>query len=134
MKKLSKTLLCASVALILGSGSAFAKGKIGMKGGHNRQSGFRPSVEFNQNGTVTPKTTLIGQISFIDEKTGTLKITDADGKETSVLVNPFTKIRLNDSKDEKSISDIKKGDWILYSLFNTETEKKIAARIYVKTK
>ena len=132
MKKLSKTLLCASVALILGSGSAFAKTRNGMKARNYCQPGFRPSVEYNQNRSVTPKASLIGKISFVEEKTGTLKITDTDGKETSVIISPFTKIRVDDANDEKTISDIKKGDWILYSLFNTETEKKIAARIYVK--
>lgn len=132
MKRLSKTLLCAAIALILGTGSAFAKGKNGVKGGHHRMPGSGKNHELHQN--TKEKSILMGQITAIDEKTGLLKISDADGKEITITVTPFTKIRINNEKEEKSVSDIKKNDWIVYSLFNTETEKKIASRIFVKNK
>lgn len=134
MKKLTKTLLCSAIALIIGTGSAFAKGRNTMNTGNKNMPGKANRIELRANDKITAKTELLGKITSVDEKNEVIKISDADGKETEVTVTPFTKIRINDEKAEKTVSDIKKGDWILYSLFNTETEKKIAARIYVKTK
>ena len=134
MKKLTKTLLCSAIALIIGTGSAFAKGRNKMNTGNKNMPGKANRMELRANDETTAKTALLGKITSVDEKNDVIKISDADGKETEVTVTPFTKIRINDEKAEKTVSDIKKGDWILYSLFNTETEKKIAARIYVKTK
>lgn len=132
MKKFSKTLLCGAIALILGTGSAFAKGRNGMKPANSPKMVNKNASVLNQNGTPSQKTVLIGQISSVDEKAGILKISDADGKEFSVTVIPFTKVRINDSKEEKNISDLTKGDWVLYSVYNTDTEQKIASRIFVK--
>lgn len=134
MKKLTKTLLCSAIALIIGTGSAFAKSRNKMNTGNKNMPGKANRMELRANDKTTDKTELLGKITSVDEKNEVIKISDADGKETEVTVTPFTKIRINDEKAEKTVSDIKKGDWILYSLFNTETEKKIAARIYVKTK
>lgn len=134
MKKLTKTLLCSAIALIIGTVSAFAKGRNTMNTGNKNMPGKANRMELRANDKTTAKTELLGKITSVDEKNEVIKISDADGKETEVTVTPFTKIRINDEKAEKTVSDIKKGDWILYSLFNTETEKKIAARIYVKTK
>ena len=134
MKKLTKTLLCSAIALIIGTGSTFAKGRNKMNTGNKNMPGKANRMELRANDETTTKTALLGKITSVDEKNEVIKISDADGKETEVTVTPFTKIRINDEKAEKTLSDIKKGDRILYSLFNTETEKKIAARIYVKTK
>lgn len=134
MKRFSTTLFCAALVLILGTGSAFAKGKNGMHTEKKRMSEKSNRMELKGADRPNAKTALLGKIASIDEKNGVLNIADADGKETAIIISPFTKIRINDEKAEKTVSDIKKGDWILYSLFNTETEKKIAARIYVKTK
>ncbi|MCQ2585542.1 MAG: hypothetical protein MJ185_08120 [Treponema sp.] len=133
MKKLTKTLLCSAIALIIGTGSAFAKGRNKMNTGNKNMPGKANRMELRANDETTSKTALLGKIVSIDEKNGVLNIADADGKETAIIISPFTKIRINDEKAEKTVSDIKKGDWILYSLFNTETEKKIASRIYVKS-
>lgn len=133
MKKLTKTLLCSAIALIIGTGSAFAKGRNKMNTGNKNMPGKANRMELRANDETTSKTALLGKIVSIDEKNGVLNIADADGKETAIIISPFTKIRINDEKAEKTVSDIKEGDWILYSLFNTETEKKIASRIYVKS-
>lgn len=165
MKRLTKTLLCAAIAVTIGTGSVFASGKSRMPEAPKSRPGFekgpempksenrfekRPDMKPGKNGfKMHPgmdrnrkgpfKDALIGQVSSVDEKNGTMKIADADGKETTVIICPFTKIFVADNskeapKGEKTVSDIKKGDWVLYSVFKTETEKKVAARVFVKNK
>lgn len=134
MKRFTKILACAVCAATVGTGTMFARGRGGFD--RNRDvKGFagRGFVVGTESGTtVSRPSLLIGQVSSVDEKNGTLKIADVDGKETVVAVSPFTRIHLNDSKDAKTIADIKKNDWVMYSLYNTETEKKLASRIIVK--
>jgi len=138
MKKLGKTLLCTAFAVVLGAGTMFAQGRGNMNRGEGFERGMGKGMGRNcqiaEDGTVTPPKAMIGQVTAIDEKNGTIKIADLDGKETVVSVSPFTQICVDDSKDLKSISDISKGNWIMYALYNTETEKKLACRIFVKTK
>ena len=64
---------------------------------------------------------------------------DADENEKSVKITPFTRIekRKDNSDSEKkfeklSVSDIKKGDWLIVSVFETDTKSKIASRILVE--
>lgn len=127
MKRFTKLLMCAACMAVIGTGTMFAKGK-----GNGGRGDINRKMMLTDNSNVTRPFDLIGQISSVDEKKGTLTIADMDGKETVVAVSPFTHIRLSDSKDEKTISDIKKNDWVMYSLFNTETEKKVVSRIFVK--
>jgi len=137
MRKITKLLVCAACIAVIGTGSLFAKGKGGM-GGHGGRDGFGRMKGMNVTTDADGKTTIVraadlmGQVSAVDEKNGTVTIQDLDGKKTVLSVNPFTCIRLYDSRTDKTISDIKKGDWIMYSLFNTETENKVASRIIVK--
>jgi len=134
MEKMTKLLVCAACVAAIGTGSLFAKGKGGM-GGHDGRDGFgrmNVTTDANGNTTITRPYDLMGQVSAVDEKAGTVTIQDLDGKKIVLSVNPFTCIRLYDSRSDKTISDIKKGDWIMYSLFNTETENKVASRIIVK--
>lgn len=137
MRKITKILVCAAVVATIGTGSLFAKGKGGM-GGHDGRDGFgkmkgvNVTTDADGNTTITRSYDLMGQVSAVDEKGGTVTIQDLDGKKTVLAVNPFTRIRIYDSNSDKTISDIKKGDWIMYSLYNTETENKVASRIIVK--
>ncbi len=135
MKKITKFLVCAACVAVIGTGSLFAKGKGGMggHGGHDGLGKFTVTTDADGKATVVRATDLMGQVNAVDEKNGTVTIQDLDGKKIVVSVNPFTRIRLYDSTSDKTISDIKKGDWIMYSLFNTETETKVASRIIVKT-
>lgn len=128
MKRFTKALLCSTVALILGTGSVFAKGKNGM---NRNLRNVKPQRIHSQNFSEQ-KMTLLGQISAIDTENSSIKIKDADGKENIISIIPFTRILISNSKDQNEITDLKAGDWIMYSLFNTETEKKIANRIIVK--
>lgn len=127
MKRFTKLLMCAACVAVIGTGTMFARGR-----GNGGRGDINRKLMLTDNSNVTRPFDLIGQVSSVDEKKGTLTIADMDGKETVVAVSPFTHILISDSKDEKSISDIKKNDWIMYSLFNTETEKKVASRVYVK--
>ncbi|MCI7798190.1 MAG: hypothetical protein MR555_00555 [Spirochaetia bacterium] len=79
----------------------------------------------------------IGQVTEITSDSISFK--DADENEKSVKITPFTRIekRKDNSDSEKkfeklSVSDIKKGDWLIVSVFETDTKSKIASRILVE--
>ena len=79
----------------------------------------------------------IGQVTEITSDSISFK--DADENEKSVKITPFTRIekRKDNSDSEKkfeklSVSDIKKGDWLIVSVFETDTKAKIASRILVE--
>ena len=101
---------------------------------------------------------LTGVVKGINEKAGTVTVINADGKDETVCVNPFTRINflpsvppafekndagdLKDSKDSKEkrmkgpsflkLSDIAKGDWVLISTYKTETKLPVASKVTVK--
>ena len=79
----------------------------------------------------------IGQVTEITSDSISFK--DADENEKSVKITPFTRIEKHkdnsdsEKKFEKlSVSDIKKGDWLIVSVFETDTKSKIASRILVE--
>ena len=79
----------------------------------------------------------IGQVTEITSDSISFK--DADENEKYVKITPFTRIekRKDNSDSEKkfeklSVSDIKKGDWLIVSVFETDTKSKIASRILVE--
>lgn len=136
MKKGTKILVCAACVAMLGTGSLFAKGRDGMggKGGHDGFGKMYRTTDAAGNIVAVRPNTLMGQVKSVDENTGTVKLADLDGREIVITVNPFTRIRLDDSTSDKTISDIKAGNWVMYSLYNTETQVKVADRIVVKSK
>lgn len=84
----------------------------------------------------------IGTVSRISASDGTITVRDADGNETTVHINPFTYIKLFDPQkaDRKlsrdtdktaqpslTISDIKRGDYVMVRKLNGSTTKTIEA-------
>ena len=88
---------------------------------------------------------LIGSVTSVNASAGLLTVKDADGKETQVHVNPFTRLHpmpkapAADEKSEKKrpelnelkLSDLKNGDWVAVKKMKTETKTIEAARIVV---
>lgn len=75
-----------------------------------------------------PKIDLMGTITAIDKNNKIITIKNADGKETKVHVNPYTKIgkpempgKHGQKPEKHSFDDMKIGDWIALNKFVTET-------------
>ena len=128
MKKIAKILISAACFTAIGTGTMFAR----ERGEYRKINDSGRRIEIEKNDTLVRPVDLIGKVSSVDEKAGTLTVADMDGKETVMAISPFTRINAIDSRDDITISDIKKNAWIMYSLFNTETERKVASRVYVK--
>ena len=110
---------------------------------HNQN--MMPKMKFQHGGIENA--VLLGTVTAINEASSMLTVKDADGKETQVHVNPFTRLHpmpktpVPDEKSEKEkkrpefnelkLSDLKNGDWIAVTKMKTETKTIEAARIVV---
>lgn len=148
-KALIKTI--AASALILGLGSSvFASGRRQSPHdnpmGHNSEWNAAPqkfscgAMPHEKGGAGMKDISLLGTVSAIDTGKQLVTVKDADGKETQVHVNPFTRLVLfekpgapGDGKNanEVKIDDIKVGSWIAVSKFENDTKTLEARRIVV---
>lgn len=100
---------------------------------------------------------LLGTITSVNTESKILTVKDADGKETQVHVNPFTRLKErkrpadndrlpaqknkkadqtqnnfpNPENDELELADLKAGDWVAVKKMKAETKTIEAARIIV---
>lgn len=175
MTKTTKTVAAFTMAALL-SGVAFAQEK---KSDDKGKADF-PAPDFRErkmphmmNGmwaANTDSSLIIGKIKSIDNDSGKIKVTNADGKDIDILATPFTRIVLEPTKEErdkmreemrelrmnaksdktdseaefakarkmeppatKTVTDLKKGTWIVVSSFNTDTKARVAQMIFAKT-
>jgi len=159
MKKSTKVFAAFTFAALVTGGTMFAQNANGNGRGVNpnpdcpqigmmRHHGFGGGFKDDQK-------VIMGQVKSVDEKNGLVKVTNVDGKDVEVKVVPFTKIRLtptncprlpiptqatdkNDKNEQlppppapSTISDIKKGDWVAITTYNTETKTTVANHIKV---
>lgn len=74
---------------------------------------------------------IIAQVSSVDKDSFTVK--DADGKSIKIAVTPFTVITASTTKGKSSnISELKENDWVRVKVEKTETETKVARKVFVK--
>lgn len=141
MNKIIKIMVSAAVLAVLAGGNTFARSRNmeGKRKSHNVQSeNVSSNIRMNikrgynrRNSDIIEDKVLIGIVKSIDDKNGKLTLINSDGKDVSVIVNPFTVI-FSDEKKEKTFSNIKIGKWVKVSLFKTETEIPVAARISIE--
>ena len=99
-------------------------------------------------GNGISKADLIGSVSAVNAEKSIVTVKDADGKETQVHVNPFTRIRerltpdgnktnrrnLNRDDNILALSDLKAGDYVAVTKFDSETKTIEASKIIVAEK
>ncbi len=90
---------------------------------------------------------LMGTVKSVNTETNVVVISDCDGSETKVHVNPITRIvplpqlppKPEDEKPEPgerkfaTLSDVKSGSWVIVKNFNTDTKTAEAAIIGIFT-
>ena len=169
---ITKSLAAAAILLAVGITPVFAKGNANAKNNSNNQQ-QRQQNQLNQKsaksdatgragknaggrhgGKMLSNPDVMGTVTAISEKDSTVTIKNADGKETVIHVNPFTRITkiltveekealksddtTNTTKTQKAVSltiaDIKKGDWIAVAKMETETKVLEAKQIAVQVK
>mgnify|MGYP006916145515 CR=1 FL=1 len=112
-KKLFTTAAVAALVLAFGAGSAFANGK------KIPESNF-PKHRHEAHGQID----LSGTVSAVNTDSKTLTVTDADGKETQVHVNPLTKMNsFSSGKERKSSASTKEKEPV-----SSNEERKAAKR------
>ena len=101
-----------------------------------QRSGFAPAAPAGKslpkrNGFAPArKPDLMGTVSAVSQDNKILTVKDADGKETQVHVNPFTRfVTLGDKAKKSALSDVQAGDWVVVSRFKGETKTMEASRI-----
>ena len=158
MRKTFRTAAVVTMMAVMAGGSVFAKSK-------KSENPRRPDVQVpdaehrdlrgpeKMHGLpgMDPKNTVIGKVKSVDEKNGTVTLSNADGKNVDFIVTPFTHIMIQKEgelppKIEKAksgekpelppkpaLTDIKEGSWAMISSFEQDTTAKIAASVHVKT-
>lgn len=160
-KSLFTSVAVAALVFGIGTGSAFANSSSNFRGnpfGHHTGGNFGRNFEMGNHqmpgmghfhgGIEFGKSDLLGTVVSVSLDSKTIIVKDADGKETSVHVNPLTRIHNlpeKPSAEEKSerkrgerpeisevkLADLKKGDWVAVRKMDTETKTIEAARILV---
>lgn len=165
MKKSIITVVAVSALLFgMGTSQVFARSNTNNRGnpwghpmGPNSERNFDPrNSDFQNEGHpmhgmhdgMMGGFDLLGTVSSVDAGKQLVTIKDADGKETQVHVNPFTRIHefalpeepqpKNNSRpeiNELKLEDLKAGTWVAVKKFKGETKVLEGARILVaKTK
>ncbi|MBQ6781882.1 MAG: hypothetical protein IJP62_11760 [Treponema sp.] len=156
MKKTGiKTLLVTALVLGLAVTPAIAKSNPWNKGEKNSSHNERMHNRDDENipgrkGGFMGGAAVVGTVSAISADKQLLTIKDADGNETYVHVNPFTRIESFLPPEEKDVtkaktkemphpnalefSDVKTGDWVAVRKMETETKVLEARHIVVAKK
>lgn len=138
-QKLCKTtfIACAMAAMIMAPAAAHP-----FRDAPDRHPERRPERECPKFPDFQEKEILMGTVKSVDTEKNIIVVTDADGKDKSVHVNPMTHITkmlpppTKDRPpvfDELPLSEIKNGMWVTVKDFNTGTETIEAEHINVKT-
>ena len=171
-KTVITTVAVVTLVFGLGTTAAFAKGN--RSWGQNQQNcpqqnrnmppqmgmqngmGMNPmmgmmGMGMRQGGMKKEKADLFGTVSAVSTDKKILTVKDADGKETQVHVNPFTRLHAFPTAEERkaafenrksgekkmpaentlTISDVKVGDWVSVTKLGGETKTIEAGRICV---
>lgn len=142
MKKTSKTIMVLICITALGTSSAFAR-----KNNRGRQQPLPQQASctnFCGRGGMKNESekVVIGTVKSADSKSMTVVITDTEGKDQKISVTPFTRIHSciqpqNRSRTQNippeilTISDLRKNEWVMIKLFDTETSTPSASKILV---
>lgn len=97
--------------------------------------GFGAGMGFGRFGGQDTKQTM-GVVSSVNKDNGMITVTDVDGKDTQIHINPATRIIEDNTRRPElaEIGSIKKDDWVMVSTFNTDTKTSEAAFIFIRNK
>lgn len=141
MKKAGIRLI-AAIAIIMGTSttSVFANGFCFNQSGYGHRNGYNNmqnrGMHYNRS---MMQTDILGTITAISTDSKIITVKDIDGKESSVHINPITKL-LKISKQDTGVrnnnrqidfTDIKTGDWVIIRNLYSETKIFEAAEIIV---
>ncbi len=164
MKKTVFTTV-AVAALVFGLGSSAVFAKDNRFSGQGRQNFPQQNEEMPEGmgmrhdgmGMGMERADLFGTVSAISTEKNTLTIKDADGKETQVHINPFTRLHSLPTEEERkaafenkkpgergnmgerklpfentlTLADVKVGDWVMVSKLGGETKTVEAGKICI---
>jgi len=154
MKKITKHIFVSALIAVILSSTAFAQEIKSQKNfpQQNFENTKKENKGFKRNGFNNhfqfqfPKEedVAIGKVKSINTNTGIITIINADSKEESFAVTPFTLIMIQDDsqrpepldkREERkpsTIADLYKGDWVLITTFDTNTKTQVAEKIFSK--
>ncbi len=166
-KTLIKTIAVSSIIAGFGTASVFARSNKNVNPynhpmGPDSEKGFE--YHHSENGRMNHRlpvngfsmfnpmhgADILGTVTSIDDNKQLITVKDADGNETKVHVNPFTRLvqfekpaeRTADTADKRrelpcledagiNLKDVKTGNWVAVKKFNTETKTIEAGHIIV---
>ena len=149
-KNVIRTIAVGTLALALASAPVFAKDGSSAKGRKDFAKVERSARDSDSGKRAAPakrsfrapgagmqqfmQVSLMGTVTAVDAKALTLTVKDADGKDTKVHVNPYTRLaQSGESKpSELKLEEVKVGDWVMVNKFETGTTVQEARFIHVK--
>lgn len=122
---MKKIITVLTMSALIAGGVAFAqnadKPREDFKGHHGV-----PAAMIMQNQNV-----IIGQVKQVGSES--IKIVNTDGKDVDIKIVPFSVIdTFKNDKQTSSLSDVKKGDWVIVSTFKTDSKIPVASFVCVK--
>lgn len=147
MTKKIKLFTAFAMAALLSAGTVYAQNARKFDSrpedpAQNRQAlgfrghGFGQRGEDNLNDEI-----IIGKVKSINTSNSQITVTNTDGKDVTLEVNPFTRIVFREDFGPRQnadfplppvkgeLKDLLKGDWVMISTFKTETKTLSAAKI-----